>query len=109
MGEAGIVYGSVDELAAQLRRVLAEPSIITEYRSRAMARVMKLYNWEQITDQYELLLARLAGFEEIAPAPLLARQVEVGDIDPLTSPFAAFAESEVAEVRQAAKTARTLP
>src|SRR5581483_7808330 len=101
MGEAGIVYGSVDELAAQLRRVLAEPSIITEYRSRAMARVMKLYNWEQITDQYELLLARLAGFEEIAPAPLLARQVEVGDIDPLTSPFAAFAESEVAEVRQA--------
>src|SRR5438477_12611591 len=46
IGEAGIIYDSVDDLAVQLRRVLDDPSIIGEYRSRAMARVMKLYNWE---------------------------------------------------------------
>jgi glycosyltransferase involved in cell wall biosynthesis len=104
MGDAGILYHSVDDLAAQLERVLADASIITEYRSRAMARVTKLYNWEQITDHYESLLARLAGVEEFELSP--ARETEIAEIDPLTSPFAAFAETEVSEVRQAARTGR---
>ncbi len=107
IGEAGIVYGSIEELAAQLRQVLADPSLISEYRRRAMARVMKLYNWEQITDQYERLLARLAGFEEVETVS--ARAVEAGEREPLASPFAAFAEKEVSEVRRAANSVRTLP
>ena len=108
IGEAGILYKSADELAGQLRRVLADASIITEYRSRAMSRVLKLYNWEQITDQYEHLLARLAGYEAVAPVPVRRQDTGVGDPAPLTSPFAAFADNEVSEVRTSARTARTL-
>lgn len=108
IGEAGILYESVDELAEQLRRVLADASIITEYRSRAMSRVLKLYNWEQITDQYEHLLARLAGYEAVEPAPMLRQETGVSDPAPLTSPFAAFADNEVTEVRTTARTARTI-
>lgn len=108
IGDAGIIYGSVAELTEQLRRVLADPSIITEYRSRAMARVLKLYNWEQITDQYEYLLATLAGVEEFAPAPVLAGEQDLRELETLSAPFAAFAEREMAEVRRAAKTARSL-
>lgn len=66
IGEAGIVYGSQEELTEKLQRVLADASIIGEYRARAMARVIELYNWEQITDQYELLLARLAGDDSLS-------------------------------------------
>ena len=61
-----MIYDSVDDLTLKLRRVLADPSIIGEYRHRAMSRVMQLYNWEQITDRYEDLLARLAGVERRA-------------------------------------------
>ncbi len=66
MGDAGIVYHSVEDLVCQLQRVLSDPSIIGEYRHRAMSRVMQLYNWEQITDEYEVLLARVAGDESMA-------------------------------------------
>ena len=103
IGEAGIVYDSVDDLAAQLRRVLTDSSIIGEYRSRAMARVMKLYNWEQITDQYELLLARVAGVEAPESVPLLAREVMAEGLEPLAYQFARV-EKEPAKVRRAAKT-----
>jgi len=110
IGDAGIIYDSAEGLAEELKHVLADPLIIKEYRHRAMARVMKLYNWEQITDQYEWLLSRVAGVEARAPVPLLAREVKGGELEPLTYPFAAFAEDEVTEVRQkvrrAAKTLR---
>jgi glycosyltransferase involved in cell wall biosynthesis len=63
LGDAGIVYSSCEELTEKLQRVIKDPKIIQEYRARAMARVIQHYNWEQITDQYEMLLARLAGEE----------------------------------------------
>ncbi len=66
IGEAGVVYDSGDDLTLKLRRVLADSSVIGEYRHRAMSRVMQLYNWEQITDQYETLLARLADMDDFA-------------------------------------------
>lgn len=103
IGDAGIIYESVDDLVIQLQRVLADPSIIGEYRRRAMARVMKLYNWEQITDQYEVLLAQLAGVESLEPAPLLAREMTAGDLEPLAYQFTPF-EEEPAKVRHTAKT-----
>ena len=109
IGDAGIVDGSIEELAAQLREVLADPSIISEYRRRAMARVMKFYNWEQITDQYELLLARLAGFEAIETVPGHPREVEVNEPGSLASSFATFSEQEVSEVRRTAGSVRSRP
>jgi hypothetical protein len=99
MGDAGLIYESVDELAAQLRRVIAEPSIIGEYRHRAMARVMQFYNWEQITDLYEVLLARLAGDEALASARASSNE------SPLAYPLPAFdQEQPEVKVRRAART-----
>jgi len=107
MGDAGIIYSSADELVVQLRRVLADPSIMGEYRSRAMARVMSLYNWEQITDQYELLLARMAGVEVPEAAPLFERRIQADELESLAYPFATFAEEEAQPVHR--RTAKTLP
>ncbi len=102
MGDAGISYDSVDDLAKQLRRVLKDINLITEYRQRAMARVRARYNWEQITNQYEWLLAKLAGLATTAePAPLLAREAEV-EMETMAYPVNAFAESRVIEVSRRA-------
>lgn len=66
IGEAGLIYDSVADLTRQLQQVLDHPEMIGEYRLRAMARVIRYYNWEQITDQYELLLAGLCGQSVVA-------------------------------------------
>ncbi|HEU0172878.1 MAG TPA: DUF1972 domain-containing protein, partial [Blastocatellia bacterium] len=60
IGDAGLSYKSAEELALYLQRVIDDPAIISEYRHRAMNRVNERYNWEQITNSYEELLARLA-------------------------------------------------
>jgi len=94
IGDAGIIYKSADDLAAYLQHVINDPTIIGEYRRRAMTRVIQFYNWEQITDQYEELLARLAGLE-----------VPVGEAvstDPISYPL--FVEESSAKVRSAVKT-----
>ena len=85
IGDAGIIYDSVKSLAFQLQQVLDEPSKIGEYRSRAMARVMQHYNWEQITDQYEGLLAQLAEIELPAGEPVPSKTVIAGELKPLTN------------------------
>ncbi|MFZ4983915.1 MAG: glycosyltransferase [Blastocatellia bacterium] len=61
IGEAALVYDSVPDLSRLLQQVLDQPEMIGEYRRRAMARVIRHYNWEHITDQYEVLLGRLCG------------------------------------------------
>jgi glycosyltransferase involved in cell wall biosynthesis len=97
MGDAGIKYDSVKDLTKQLRRVLDNPTIISEYRARAMARVRARYDWEQITNQYEWLLAKLAGVATSdEPVPLLSR--EVGEMEPVSYSVNSFAESRVADV-----------
>lgn len=101
MGDAGISYDSVEDLAVQMRRVLADSTIISDYRARAMARVRKRYDWEQITNQYEWLLAKLAGLETAAePLPLLSR--EVAEVEPISYPVRTFAEPSVVKVSQRA-------
>ena len=101
MGDAGIKYDSVKDLTKQLRRLLDNPSIISEYRARAMARVRARYDWEQITNQYEWLLAKLAGVATSdEPLPLMSR--EVGEMEPVSYAVNSFAESRVAEVRHRA-------
>jgi glycosyltransferase involved in cell wall biosynthesis len=69
IGDAGLSYKSAEELALYLQRVIDDPAIINEYRHRAMNRVNERYNWEQITDSYEELLARLAGVKIPASKP----------------------------------------
>jgi glycosyltransferase involved in cell wall biosynthesis len=95
IGDAGLIYKTIDDLATQLQTVIQDPSMIEKYRRRAMARVMQFYNWEQITDQYEALFARLAGLEapiaEVAP-DLPARGVQIKS----------FVEEQPAKVRSAA-------
>jgi glycosyltransferase involved in cell wall biosynthesis len=58
VGDAGIYFSrraGVDDLASQLERLLADPSLVAEYRERALAR-SRLYSWDSVTDQYERLL-----------------------------------------------------
>jgi glycosyltransferase involved in cell wall biosynthesis len=102
IGDAGIVYESVDDLVVQLTKVLADPSMIGEYRHRAMSRVMQLYSWEQITDEYEILLARLAGDVSLATS----RVAET--VTPISYPVPAFSEEPPANVK-VRRAARTLP
>jgi len=94
IGDAGIIYKSAADLAAYLQHVIQDPTIIGEYRRRAMTRVIQFYNWEQITDQYEELLARLAGIEVPVGEPVLT--------DPI--PYPLFVEEPTPKVRSAAKT-----
>jgi glycosyltransferase involved in cell wall biosynthesis len=100
IGDAGIIYNSVDDLTNQLQEVIDHPSRIGEYRSRAMARVIQFYNWEQITDQYEELLAHLAGVNLPVTEPVAARN----ELNPLSYPVASFADEQPAKMRRAAKT-----
>jgi glycosyltransferase involved in cell wall biosynthesis len=61
VGDAGIYFSGregVDDLTRQLQRLVAEPSIVDEYRAKALAR-SRLYSWEAVTDQYEQLLRRV--------------------------------------------------
>jgi glycosyltransferase involved in cell wall biosynthesis len=51
-----------DNLAGVIRRVLAmDEEERAEWRRRARERVATRYSWDAVTDQYEALLARLAG------------------------------------------------
>ncbi|MCI0524277.1 MAG: glycosyltransferase [Acidobacteria bacterium] len=94
IGDAGIIYDSVSDLTRQLQRVINDPSMIVEYRRRAMARVIQFYNWEQITDRYEELLARLTGVEIPVSPPI--------STEPVTYPI--FIEEPAPKVRRAANT-----
>jgi glycosyltransferase involved in cell wall biosynthesis len=70
VGDAGIYFSGatgVDDLALQLRRLLAEPELVREYRQRALERA-KEYSWEAVTDRYEELLT--AVYEASRPGPL---------------------------------------
>ncbi len=105
MGDAGIIYKSIDDLVVQLQRIVDSPEKIGEYRRRAMSRVMQYYNWEHITDQYEELLAEMAGLE-LTPGEVLPEEVEARvllDQIPLEQPTA----DEINRPKR--KAARTLP
>lgn len=76
-GDAVLYYdgtlGATD-LAAQLRRVFTERELPDRYGAWAAQRVAERYNWDRITDEYEILFRRLVGApreskEERAVAP----------------------------------------
>jgi glycosyltransferase involved in cell wall biosynthesis len=58
VGNAGIYFSGqvgVDDLAVQLERLLADPGLVADYRTRARERARQ-YSWDAVTDQYEQLL-----------------------------------------------------
>jgi glycosyltransferase involved in cell wall biosynthesis len=59
VGDAGLYFsgkGGVGALAVELERLLADPSLVAQYRTRALHRAQQ-YSWETVTDQYERLLS----------------------------------------------------
>jgi glycosyltransferase involved in cell wall biosynthesis len=58
VGDAGVYFSGregVSDLARQLERLLDEPELVEEYRSRALERA-KMYSWEAVATAYEDLL-----------------------------------------------------
>jgi glycosyltransferase involved in cell wall biosynthesis len=65
IGDAGLVYdGGVgsDSLRRELRRLLAEPDRVQDYRQRARQRAQSYYTWEAVTDAYERLCYQVCGW-----------------------------------------------
>lgn len=103
---AGIVYDSVEDLTVKLQHVIDCPETIGEYRRRAMSRVLELYNWEQITDQYEELLLHLADKQIPATNPGTAQPGIATERETFAYPIKTFIEEPTAKVRSAAKNLR---
>jgi glycosyltransferase involved in cell wall biosynthesis len=76
VGDSGIYFSGrkgVDDLSAQLEKLLADPELVAEYRSLARERARQ-YSWEAVTDQYEQLLTAVC--EAQGPGPLPAFLVD---------------------------------
>ena len=64
IGDASFSYDGklgADSLRKVLRRLLAEPELVCEYRQRACQRAQSHYSWEAVTDAYERLFYQLCG------------------------------------------------
>ncbi|MBV9008326.1 MAG: glycosyltransferase [Verrucomicrobia bacterium] len=64
VSDAGALFDSSDaerSLAEAIRRLARDHAAVTEYRKRAVARVRERYDWERVTDAYELLLINAAA------------------------------------------------
>ena len=71
VGDAGLYFSGragVDDLAAQLGRLLDEPETVEDYRSRARERA-KRYSWEAVTDEYEQLLVSVKAASDPGRLP----------------------------------------
>jgi glycosyltransferase involved in cell wall biosynthesis len=75
VGDAGLSYrkNDVDELRAQLERVLGDPTLAAEYGKRAAARVAASYSWDAVTSRYEELFRSLLDRPAEVSAPDDAR------------------------------------
>jgi len=62
IGDAGFAYDGTQGAAALrplLQRLLDDPALVAEYRRRAKERATALYDWEAVTDRYEMLFHSL--------------------------------------------------
>jgi glycosyltransferase involved in cell wall biosynthesis len=71
VGDAGVYFSGqegVEDLEAQLKRLLSDPELVAEYRARALRRAEE-YSWEAVTDQYEQLLSGVMAARGPGPLP----------------------------------------
>ncbi len=64
IGDAGFSYSGrqgAASLRTVLSRLLADPTLVAEYRQRAQEHVRAHYSWDAVTDQYEALFERTLG------------------------------------------------
>ena len=61
MGDGGLYYRTVDELAEHLGRLVAEPTDRTALARRAADRGRRLYDWSVVADAYERACRRVAA------------------------------------------------
>jgi glycosyltransferase involved in cell wall biosynthesis len=64
IGDAGLAYdpdNGVQQLAALLRDVIADPGLANQLRVAARQRVTTTYSWNRIIDDYERLFVELLG------------------------------------------------
>jgi glycosyltransferase involved in cell wall biosynthesis len=61
IGETGMTFKSTScsDLESRLRLLLQDNNLVEHYRSQAQAAVRGKYDWDQVTDQYELLYRTL--------------------------------------------------
>lgn len=77
VGEAGVYFSGtegVPDLARQLERLLDDPALVDEYRSKARERA-QMYSWDAVATAYEHLLLDTGGFGS-GPGPLPLDRVE---------------------------------
>jgi glycosyltransferase involved in cell wall biosynthesis len=90
VGDAGIYFrgrSGVDDLAAQLDRLLNEPALVERYRARALRRA-RSYSWDAVTDEYERLLVEACEARRHGPLPPSMVDVQA---PPLPEPRSAVA------------------
>jgi glycosyltransferase involved in cell wall biosynthesis len=71
VGNAGIYFSGrrgVEDLTAQLQRLLNEPELVERYRARALRR-SRQYSWDAVTDQYERMLEDVRHARRHGPLP----------------------------------------
>ena len=61
IGSAGLSFQSTSsaDLATALGVLTKENTVVEQYRSQAQQAVLEMYNWDQVTDQYEALYLAL--------------------------------------------------
>jgi glycosyltransferase involved in cell wall biosynthesis len=72
VGEAGVYFSGADgvpDLARQLERLIDQPELVEEYRSRALERAEQ-YSWEAVATAYEQLLLEVGEGTGHGPLPL---------------------------------------
>jgi len=67
LGDAGVYYGSQDELTAQLQHILDRPEEAQALRAAAEARASALYSWDRVTNDYEAWFSAVVGDRPAGP------------------------------------------
>jgi glycosyltransferase involved in cell wall biosynthesis len=76
VGDAGVYFSGtegVPDLARQLQKLIAAPSVVATYRERARNRA-QMYSWDAVATAYEHLLLEVHG--GTGPGPLQLDRVE---------------------------------
>lgn len=60
LGDAGLLFSNIDELAEKIRLTLDEPELVKRFGALAQQRIAAEYSWESVADEYEKLLSGLA-------------------------------------------------